>query len=216
MDRRSGVGRPPSYPFNLNIAVDLLLKKEFDQHRKMGTAHPIMVENGIDAIPFQHENLDQWRENFQGIQHLDNNTNFLVTGAVDDVWCDPKGNLIIIDYKATSRESKISMDGKWYNGYRQQMEVYQWLFRENGFKVSNTGYFLFCNANRHRDLFEGKLEFDMTLIAHEGNSSWIPETLLQMHECLMENHIPKKKSTCSYCAYREAANDSEATSDALF
>ncbi len=33
IDRRLGTDRPPGFPFNLNSAVDALLKAEFDAHR---------------------------------------------------------------------------------------------------------------------------------------------------------------------------------------
>lgn len=42
IDRRIGVSRPQGFPFNLNSAVDFLLKKEFDLHRKQKTPHPLM------------------------------------------------------------------------------------------------------------------------------------------------------------------------------
>ena len=50
MDRRLGVGQPPGYPFNLNSAVEHLLKKEFDEYREKQEPHPLMVESGIDAV----------------------------------------------------------------------------------------------------------------------------------------------------------------------
>jgi len=31
LDRRLGIARPPGFPFNLNSAVDALLKTEFDR-----------------------------------------------------------------------------------------------------------------------------------------------------------------------------------------
>ncbi len=34
-----------------------MLKKEFDEHRNNGTAHHLITEAGIDAIPFMHETL---------------------------------------------------------------------------------------------------------------------------------------------------------------
>ena len=52
LDRRLGVGRPPGFPYNLNSAVDALLKKEFDFHRAQQTQHPLMGAYGIDAVPF--------------------------------------------------------------------------------------------------------------------------------------------------------------------
>ena len=29
---------------------------------------------------------------------------------------------------------------------KRQMEIYQWLLRKNGFKVSDTGYFVYANG----------------------------------------------------------------------
>jgi len=45
-----------------------------------------MAANNIDAVPFQHEMIDEWRENFKGVQYLHEPTNLLITGAVDDLW----------------------------------------------------------------------------------------------------------------------------------
>ena len=39
-DRRLGVAQPPGYPFNLNSAVDTLLKKEFDDIPQETTTPP--------------------------------------------------------------------------------------------------------------------------------------------------------------------------------
>ena len=51
LDRRLGVSQPPGYPFNLNSAVDELLKREFDGYRERQEPHPFMLEAGIDAVP---------------------------------------------------------------------------------------------------------------------------------------------------------------------
>ena len=85
LDRRLGVGQPPGFPFSLNAAVDHLLKKEFDVHRVGKTTHPLMQAYGIKAIPFDHPNMDVWRENFEGVSYLHPQTNFNVFGAVDDL-----------------------------------------------------------------------------------------------------------------------------------
>src|SRR4030042_2582652 len=65
LDRRLGIGQPPSYPFTLNSAVDKLLKKEFDIHRAKNTAHPLMKKYKVDAIPFAHEKIEEWRDSFR-------------------------------------------------------------------------------------------------------------------------------------------------------
>src|SRR3989338_7282587 len=86
LDRRLGVGRPPGFPFNLNSAVDALLKKEFDIYRAKGATHPLIEKYGVNARPIPHKDLDSWRENFVGVQFLHKKTGLLITGAIDDLW----------------------------------------------------------------------------------------------------------------------------------
>ena len=52
LTNKIGIARPPSFPFNLNNAVDELLKNEFDTYREKQEPHPIMVENRIKALPY--------------------------------------------------------------------------------------------------------------------------------------------------------------------
>lgn len=208
LDCRLGVGRPPGFPFALNSAVDALLKKEFDLHRAKKRPHPLMHAYGLkDVIPFAHEDLDIWRSNFKGIRFLHRPTNLVVSGAIDDVWKTSKEELIIVDYKSTSKEEKVSLDKEWQIGYKRQMEVYQWLFRQNGFNVSSTGYFVYCNGKTDRQAFDAKLEFDIDLIPYKGDDSWIPEALLKIRACLMHEKPPQPGPNCDYCLYRKASRD---------
>ncbi len=204
IDNKLGTGRPPGYPFSLNSAVDTLLKKEFDIHRLNHTAHPLMEQYGVDAVPFEHPKMNIWRENFKGIEHQHAATGFTVSGAVDDVWVDPQGELMIVDYKSTSKDEKIEvLDKDWHEGYKKQMEVYQWLFRQNGFTVSNTGYFVYANAGKDKAAFDGVLEFEVTLVPHKGDDSWVEPTLIAIKACLESEELPKQSPDCDFCLYRE-------------
>ncbi len=205
IDNKLGVARPPGYPFNLNSAVDHLFKKEFDIHRADGTAHPIMEQYGIDAVPFKHPQMDVWRDNFKGVEIKHKSTGFTVFGAVDDIWINPDGELIVVDYKATSKNEKIEkLEEDWHIGYKRQMEVYQWLLRQNGFKVSDTGYFVYANAYKDKKAFNGKLEFDVTLIPYKGDDSWVEKTIIDLKKLLDEGNIPEAETDCDYCRYRDA------------
>jgi len=207
-DRRLGTKRPPGFPFALNSAVDTLLKKEFDIHRANNTKHPLIEKYGVDAQPVAHKDLDKWRHNFTGVQHFHEKTNFLIFGAIDDLWQNSKEEYIVVDYKATAKEEEITaLDKDWHQGYKRQMEVYQWLLRQNGYKVSDTGYFVYCNGKADREAFDGKLEFDVTLIPYEGKDDWIEKTLLSIHKCLNDDRIPQASPTCDYCAYLEAISN---------
>lgn len=205
LDRRLGVGQPPGYPFSLNSAVDTLLKKEFDIHRAAKTAHPLMKHYKVDAIPLFHEKLEEWRDSLRrGITFQIKDTNVVITGGVDDVWVSPNGELIIVDYKATSKDGEVSLDAEWQEGYKRQMEVYQWLFRKNGFRVSKTGYFVYCNGVTDKEAFDGKLEFDIKLIPYDGDDSWVESAIREAIACLQKNSIPSSGEDCDFCKYREA------------
>ena len=160
----------------------------------------------VDAVPFVHADLEVWRDPFEGITYMHEPTGLLVSGAVDDLWQTPSGEIIVVDYKATSKEGKIESlkDSSWEEQYTRQIGVYQWLLRQNGFTVSNTGYFVYANALQTEERFDNTLIFDTTLIPCEGDDSWIDQTLHDIHACLESTTYPAVGDRCEYCPYREA------------
>lgn len=205
VDNKLGTKRPSIPSFNLNIAVDELLKKEFDAHRLAGSAHPIMQKYGLKAVPFKHPQLDEWRDPFVGITYTHPEHKFVVSGGVDDIWINSTGELIVVDYKATSKEGSITTlaDSSWEDQYRRQVGVYQWLLRQNGFTVSDTAYFVYCNGLKTTSAFGDKLLFETTLIPCSGSIDWIEQTLSEIKNCLDNDIYPSSAQTCEYCLYRE-------------
>lgn len=212
LDTRLKIKRPSGPPFNINKTIDELYKKEFDRHREAGTPHPIMADNQIKAVPYQHEDLDKWRYNFTGITTLHKPTNLHVFGAIDDVWVNGDGELIVVDYKATSKNKEVSIDSDWQISYKRQLEVYQWLLRQNGFKVSDTGYFVYTNARIDVDSFADKLEFYTKLIPYTGSDKWVEPTLVKMKKCMENNDMPPVGDAamggpCDFCEYAKARTE---------
>jgi CRISPR/Cas system-associated exonuclease Cas4 (RecB family) len=205
LDARLKIKRPDGPPFNINKAIDELFKKEFDGYRSRGEPHPLMVEFGISAIPFQHEQLDIWRETFTGVVALHQPTNLHVFGAVDDLWVDEAGEIIVVDYKATAKDRDVNIDSEWQVSYKRQIEVYQWLLRQNGLRVNSTGYFVYTNARLDLDGFHDRIEFRTKLIPYTGDDSWVEPTLEKMKACL-EGDMPAvgmaaMGGTCDFCGY---------------
>lgn len=163
-----------------------------------------MKEYGIDAIPFEHPELEEWRMNLKGIQVLHEPTNFIVTGAIDDLWVNPEEELIVVDYKATSTSKVISLDEEYRQSYKNQMEIYQWLLRQKKFQVLKTGYFVYCNADASREGFNGKLEFSTVVIPYVGDDSWVEQTLFEIRQCLESDEFPERGKSCAFCNYRAA------------
>lgn len=209
LDRRLGIGQPSGPPFTLNNAVDHLLKKEFDACRVRQEAHAIMDEYGIDAIPLLHPQIDEWRDMRIGVQCVHPQSNFLFFGAIDDAWVDRDGSLIVVDYKATSSEREVTIDDEWKRSYKRQMEMYQWLLRRNGYPVSDTGYFVYLNADRSRSDLSGALHFVTKILPYRGDDGWVDDALMEARACLSRDALPGSSSTCEWCAYRKAARDVE-------
>lgn len=205
LDNKLGTKRPGMPSFNLNIAVDLLFKKEFDEYRKAKKQHPIMKQYKLDALPFEHKNLEMWRDPFAGITHVHEKTGLLVSGGIDDVWKTKEGELIVVDYKATSKEGTIETlhDSSWEEQYKRQIGVYQWLFLQNDFKVNKTGYFVYANALQTEEKFDNTLIFETTLVPCEGDQNWIEPTLIKIKDCLESDMYPDSGEKCEYCPYRE-------------
>lgn len=206
LDVRLKITRPSSPPFNINKTIDELFKREFDIHRAAGTQHPIMVTNKLTGIvPFQHKDLNTWRENFTGVVALHKATNLHVFGAIDDVWVNTGGELMVVDYKATSKDRDVSIDSDWQISYKRQMEVYQWLLRQNGFAVNSTGYFVYTNARLDAEGFGDKLEFKTKLIPYTGSDNWVVPTLEKMKACMDSDMPPVGESlmggVCEHCDY---------------
>ena len=206
VDNVLGTKRPGFPSFNLNIAVDELFKNEFDHFRKAKEPHPIMTEYDIDAVPFQHADLDTWRDPFVGIMHTHEPTGLLVSGGVDDIWMTPEQKLIIIDYKSTCKDQRITElgDSPWDKQYTRQLGVYRWLLEQNGFEVEETGYLVYANADKSRAAFEDHLEFETTLVSVETSVDWIDQTLTDIKACLENPDFPASGERCEFCPYREA------------
>ncbi|MFA7302528.1 MAG: PD-(D/E)XK nuclease family protein [Candidatus Paceibacterota bacterium] len=211
LDLKLGVKRVSGPSFTLNNAVDELFKREFDVHRAAKTTHPLMKAYGLDAVPFDDPRMDEWRDALRrGIGYLHEPTNLFLRGGIDDVWVTPAGELIIVDYKATSKKVGPSCEDDLYDSYKRQMEIYQWLFRMNGFAVSPTGYFVYANGRADKEAFDAKLEFDIELIPYAGSDAWVEGTVFELKKMLLSEEIPPIGTAfgggpCDFCTYRDAA-----------
>lgn len=208
LDHRYGIARPRGFQSDLNATVDLLLRKEFNVQRTHNTDNPLMESYGLTGlIPFDHAQLNGWQEDHREVEYHDQHTNLIITGAVDDLWSDQGGNILVIDYKASSEEGEDDPDARWKRGYKRQMETYQWLLRNNGLQVSDTGYFVYCKGRQDAEAFDGKLEFDIKIVPYAGDATWVDHTLEDLKDCLDRSMSPSADPSCAFCAYRKAAFD---------
>ena len=81
----------------------------------------------INASKISDQSMEDWRENFKGLEYIDNELGLIFTGAVDDLWLNLDNNkVIVVDYKATSKVGSIEISNSgWWPSYKRQIEFYQ-------------------------------------------------------------------------------------------
>ena len=190
--------------FSLNSAHDELMKKELDIYREKGEAHPYMESLERNLIPFQHENMEDWRNNFKGVTYHHEKTDLIITGAVDDVWIDTDTNeLVIVEYKSTSTQSVIDLnDGTpWKEQYKRQIDIYQWLFKMNGFPVADDSVFLYSNGIKTSRKFNDVMKFKTYVLEYKGSTEWVEEKIHEIKKVLDGKYIPEIIEECETCSY---------------
>ena len=196
LEKRMKIRRPPPYPYALNSAVDILLKKEFDSYRVKGEVHPLIASCDIEAKLFSNQKLlDQWRNNFSGIRYFDPEIGATLFGAVDDILEFPDGGLAPLDYKSTG--SKVA---NVYDRFQLQLDVYTYLLEKNGFKTPKKGYLAFYVVDKENG-FNDKLPFKKELHAIDTNPDDVFPLFKEAIETLRKDAPPAHSLDCKFSAW---------------
>jgi len=193
LDKKMGLRRPPPYPYALNMAVDSLLKEEFDAYRKRNEVHPMVEDNKIKAKLFQNQKLlDQWRDNFQGVRYYDKDLGSTFFGAVDDILEFAGGKLAPLDYKSTG--SKVA---NVYDRFQLQLDAYTFLLEKNGYKTTRKGYLAFYIVDKDKGFID-RLPFRKEMHEIETNPSDIYEIFKDAVTVLKSDNPPPHSKDCPF------------------
>jgi hypothetical protein len=208
MNRVKGIKFPGMPGFLLNTATDTLLKKDFDKYRELQQPHPFMERHGLGhLVPYKHDDFETWTKSLQlGLRTYHEPSNLIIGGGLDDVWHDPKTDeIFIVDYKSTAGRrnedltdlQEITLIGAYKEAYKRQMDMYQWIMRQNGFNVSKTGYFVYVNGDQHfedgmleDDIDKANMKFNVQLLSHEADDSWVEAAIMKLKDCLHQEDCP--------------------------
>ena len=153
-----------------------------------------------------HPSMDKWRDFRKGgISYANESDGYHFWGAIDDVWMKPNGELIISDVKATSRK-EFNWDKTWSENdypkaYKRQLEMYQWLFRKNGFTVSNKAYLVYYNGLKNEPMFNQALKFELHLVELQCNDEWVEDALIKAKDLMASDEFPGGSKNCDTCQY---------------
>lgn len=209
-----GVSRVPSPSFALNAAVDSLLKKEFDQCRRDRRPHDAMTDAGLDAVPFDHQDLEVWRNVRRGIHHLHQETGLDLSGSPDDVWqMRVDRTLIVVDFKAKGRFNASPSTDLFSAAYWRQVAFYRWLMLQDGFVMNKQVALLYANARKDNSSLDGRLEFALHVHLQPADDAWIEPSLHAARACLDSYRTPEPAVDCEWCKYVTARNHAGEISD---
>ena len=201
LEKNKEIKRPPAYLYALNLAVDDLLKEEFDEYRKRKISHPLLKENGIKAHLFENQKLlNQWRNNLAGIRYFDEELQATLFGVMDDVLEFDDGKLAPLDYKSTGNTL-----AKIYDRFQLQLDVYTFLMEKNGYKTSHKGYLAFYVVDKNKGFID-RLPFRKEMIEMETNSSDVYEIFKDAVRILREPTAPPHSQDCQFKKWLDGAS----------
>jgi len=197
---RHGVKQPEGFPLALNLAMDVLLKAEFDEFRAAGKLHPLLAEHKVKAKLFDDtEKLSEWRNNFRGVRWTDPKTGHTLFGAVDDILEFPDDSLAVLDYKSSgAKEVTI------YPSYQLQMDVYTFLLQRLGYRTAPKAYFAFFIAVKD-DGFNGRLPFRAELREVTPQPDRVHQLFKSATALAQSDDVPEPGSECDVCRWYSEA-----------
>ena len=200
--KRHGIKLPKSYPLALNLAMDALLKTEFDACRAAGRSHPVLLEAGVTARLFRDmEKLSAWRHNFRGLRWKQPKTGHTLFGAIDDVLEFPDGSLAVLDFKASGAAAATI-----YPDYQLQMDVYTFLLQRLGYRTAPKAFFAFFLAVKD-GAFEGRLPFRPQVVEVTPQPERVPALFEQAIALAQAEQPPEPGPACDLCRWSgEAAS----------
>ena len=140
----------------------------------------------------EKELLEIWRSNKKGIRIEDEEGNVFM-GAIDNLLVK-NGKIVVLDYKTRGYALKEDTN----EHYRDQMDVYNFLFRVNGYRVEDYGLLLFYVPEKV--LENGEVVFETKLVKMEANPEHAKKLFSDALK-LLKGPCPKrhKDAVCEWC-----------------
>ncbi len=191
----------PDGPFpSLPAGMDRILKEHFDRFMERGELPPELREEECarDGCKLfnDKEKLKIWRNNRKGLEVIDKKSGIILHGAIDNVLVKGR-KLIVLDYKTRGYPLKEDTHGH----YQAQMDLYNFLLRENGYQTEDYTYLLFYYPNCVTET--GEVIFDTKLVKIKTNPSEGEKLFKKAIKILQLKEAPKPSEDCEFCKWGE-------------
>jgi len=186
--------RPDTIFPSLPSGMDKILKIHFDKHMEKDILPSELKELNNYKLFKDKELLTTWRSVFKGLQFLDKESNILLRGSVDNILVKGK-KLVVLDYK--TRGFPLKEDT--HEHYINQMDLYNFLLRKNGYETEDYTYLLFYYPNCVND--NGDVVFDTKLVKIATSAKRGEKVFNDAVKVLLKDEIPEANESCEFCRY---------------
>lgn len=191
----------PSGPFpSLPSGVDQKVKNHFDRFRDREESPPELEDLEL-TLQEDSEFLRKARSWRTEPKLRLNDLNAILRGGVDDLLEDEDGNIVVMDYKTRGYPPKQDNGAPDY--YRRQVNLYNLILRENGYRTANYGLILYFYPEKFTEdgdfLFHTeirKVEIDI------GKARKMVEDAVET----LEGEIPEHSENCDFCEWNAASH----------
>jgi hypothetical protein len=192
------IKRPTGIFPSLPSGMDKILKEHFDFFMEKGELPPEFKDCNDDCKLFDDkELLKAWRSNFKGIQWTDKEGN-LFKGAIDNLLVKGK-KFVVLDYK--TRGFPLKDDTA--DHYQDQLDIYNLLFRKNGYETEDYAYLLFYHPNKVNG--NGDVVFNTYLIKMKINIK-NAESIFKKALDILSKEMPAPSEECEFCKWVNKCN----------
>jgi len=188
------IRQPEGIVSRLANRFDGVLKNYFDSFRGTGDLPP-MVEG---QLPGQLQNP------FQEKYFVRINEEFGFLGKLDECLVNEKGELVPVDFKTASSDSR---EKELLQAYENQIDDYVFMIKRNNLKVTGYGYLIFVFPDHGKELHNG-----FPMIIHVVKVNGDPkktEGRITNAMKVLKGKMPKAADDCNFCKYRKDVKEFE-------
>jgi len=189
------IKRPEQIFPSLPSGMDRILKKHFDNFMEIDKLPPELerYEECKKLTLFKNKRLlEIWRNPRKGIRFEDENGNIL-RGAIDNLLKN-KEKIIVLDYKTRGYELKETTP----NYYKDQLDIYNFLLRKNGYETEDYSYLLFYYPEEVNK--RGNIVFNTKLLKIQVNTK-NAEEIWKKALSILSGDIPESSENCQFCKW---------------
>jgi len=182
---------------SLPNGMDIILKKYFDKYRSKNCLPP-EIEGKLNGRLFADmEKLKVWRNNFKGLQYLDEESGIILKGALDDLFVNEDGSHIPLDFK--TRGFPLNNDNN-SEYYQDQMNVYCFLLDKNNVKTGDFACLIFYYPIEAKDNGNFKFECDVIkLKTSKENGNILFKEAIEV----LKGPEPDTNENCPWCNWNQ-------------